>query len=80
MTRILSIVALLSVLSAPAFAQDAPSGGPAIVDYRWSVYMACTLVFLAIIVYLVSAHRRMTRAAEDLSHVERRVQALEGRS
>lgn len=80
MNRILSISTLVALLAAPALAQDSGSGGAPVADYRWAVYMSCTLVFLAIIIYLISSHRRMARAAEDVSHVERRVKALESGS
>jgi len=85
MIRNLSITLLLALLAAPALAQaalaeDDEYGGAPVSDYRWAVYTACTLVFLAIIVYLVSAHRRMSRAADDVAHLERRVKTLESGS
>ena len=75
--RALTCVATVAALTAcpDALAQD--GGPPPVSDTRWAVYTACSLTFLAIVVYLIASHRRAAKAAEELAHLERRVAALE---
>ncbi len=76
MSRPIAAVLLL-LLAAPALAQDGSE--PPVSDYRGAVYTACSLVFAAILIYLILAHRSAARAASDLAHLERRVAALDER-
>jgi hypothetical protein len=83
--RLVPFAAALAGLAAAsaAFAQDpgAPpqeSGDP-VNDFRWAVYLACTLAFAAIVVYLVVTHFRAAKSAEAMADLERRLDALEGR-
>lgn len=65
-------------LASPALAQDgAPPDYQTIGDYRWALYTACSLVFLAIAVYLVMTHQRGAKLGEDIEHLERRIDELE---
>ena len=69
---------LVVLLAAPALAQDAaPTEYQTIGDYRWAVYTACSLVFLAITVYLVMTHKTGAKLGEDIEHLERRIDGLE---
>lgn len=75
-TRLAALTVL--ALGTLAHAQE-QGGGPGLVDRgdtRWAVYTACTLVFISIIAYLLTTHKRLRAATEDLAHVERRVEAL----
>ncbi len=69
----LSALAIVA-LAMPAFAADDPAPPE---DYRWAVYTGCSLVFGAIVVFLVTTHMRGARLAEDLDRLGRRVDALE---
>lgn len=73
-----AVAALAAVLAAgDAFGQD--GAAPPAADYRWALYTACTVAFAAIVVFLVLTHAKARRAAEEISSLERRLDALEGR-
>ena len=65
----------------PALAQQAPPSAPPaadpVGDYRWALYSACTVAFLAITAFLVFTHLRTRKAAEQIGILERRLDALE---
>jgi len=66
----------LPLLAASALAEDlAPSTGPD--DYRDKVYIACSVVFISIAVYLVLTHRKGAKLDEELAHLEQRIDGLE---
>ena len=56
---------------APAESTQSPE------DYRGRVYTACSLVFAAIIVFLILSHRRNAALGEEVKHLERRLGDLE---
>ena len=69
---------LVPLLAATALAQDASyPEGQTVGDYRFHVYVACSLVFVAITVYLVLTHGKGARLADEIAHVERRIETLE---
>lgn len=73
---------LVALLAAAALAQDPNAFGEAAAaaapdDYRDKVYIACSLVFLAITVYLVMTHRKGAKLEEEIAHLERRIDELE---
>ena len=67
---------IVPLLSAVALAEDAgASSGPE--DYRDKVFIACSLVFLAITVYLVLTHKKGASLDDDIAHLESRLSGLE---
>jgi len=69
---------LVALATAPAMAQDGSyPGGQTAGDYRWALYTACSLVFLAIVVYLVMTHKTGAKLSDDIAHLERRIDELE---
>ena len=69
---------LVALLALPARAQDgAAAPYQTVGDYRWAVYTACSLVFLAITVYLVMSHRSGAKLGDDIAHLERRIDDIE---
>ena len=78
--RFLASLLVVALAAGPALAQGADPPPPAadpVGDYRWAVYAACTVAFAAITAFLVLTHLRTRRAAEALSDLERRLDALE---
>lgn len=70
---------LVALLAVPALAQDGASTEyQTIGDYRWALYTACSLVFLCIAVFLVMTHKTGAKLGEDIEHLERRIDELEG--
>jgi hypothetical protein len=66
---------LVALLAAPALAEDAAAAASD--DYRDKVYIACSLVFIAITVYLVMTHKKGAKLGDDIAHLERRIDELE---
>lgn len=75
----LGTLLVLCALAAPALAQG-PNQGDPVGDYREKLYIACSLVFIAITVFLWVSHTRMRRTAEDVQLLESRVGELESGS
>jgi hypothetical protein len=73
---LLATVALLAAAPA-AFAQDAPPVAAPPSDYRWAIYTSCTVVFAAMVVYMVVTHNRAAAVAADVEAIERRLDDLE---
>lgn len=67
--------------AAAALAQDGPGAppAPASADPRWAIYTSCTVVFAAIVAYLVATHNRSAAAASEVDAIERRLDELENR-
>lgn len=83
-TRVVARVvawAVVASLALPALAQQVPPAAPPaadpVGDYRWALYSACTVAFLAITAFLVFTHLRTRKAAEQIGLLERRLDALE---
>ncbi len=72
------VTALLVLLFAASAMAQGPNQSDPVGDYRDKLYIACTLVFVAITVFLILTHRRMSRTAEDVELLENRVAGLEG--
>lgn len=79
---VVAAAASVASLALPALAQQAPPPYPPsadpVGDYRWALYSACTVAFLAITAFLVFTHLRTRKAAEQIGVLERRLDALEG--
>lgn len=58
----------------PSAAGGGPPGGG---DYRAKVYTACSLVFAAILGYLVLSFRQNAKLREELDFASRRIEELE---
>ena len=72
---------LTALLAASAFAQDgSPMPAPNTGDYRWAIYTSCSVVFVAIGIYLITTHGRAAAAARELGILERRLDELESGS
>jgi hypothetical protein len=70
---LLAVVANLSAQTGDAIVPSTPD------DYRNKVYIACSVVFLLIIAFLVMTHRRNARVADDVAQLERRLGELQGK-
>ena len=69
---------LVALLAAPALAEDSAEQLQTVGDYRWALYTSCSLVFICITVYLVMTHKNGAKLGEDVEHLERRIDDLEG--
>ena len=78
---LLPVSAFLVATAATAFAQDMPDPPPVSTspDPRWALYTSCTVVFAAIVAYLVATHRRAAALTADVDAIERRLDELESR-
>jgi hypothetical protein len=79
MRNYITAALLVPLFAASALAQDGTTTTVEVVvdDYRWALYTACSVVFVAIAVYLVMTHRSGAKLGEDISHLEGRIDQLE---
>ena len=70
-----AVLALL--LASPALAEEAGGGAAPVDDYRWAVYTACSVVFVAMAVYLILTHKNGANLEDDIAHLEGRIADLE---
>jgi len=68
---------LVPLFAASALAQDGSTVEVVVDDYRWALYTSCSVVFVAIAVYLVMTHRSGAKLGEDIAHLEGRIGELE---
>ena len=86
LTRLAVATATITA-SATAFAQEAGGAGSSGADpaadtgdpHRWALWTSCSVLFGAVILFLVATHRRAAASVDRLNAMERRLDEAEKR-